>query len=170
MLPGAKTLQNPKVSFVGDAARMAVLHNSGVGATLAVVILGLRDRHKDNMMISADGTLFHIDFGYIGGLTPRFDFTDLPIPQRLQTNLDFEKFVADCGLAYNILREQQIMMLSVVMSLICSEDMVCVVGHISQVFKYYSADDVMTMVINGPNAPWKRVKNFYHTATQMFSK
>ena len=98
VLPGAKTLQNPKVSFVGDAARMAVLHNSGVGAPLAVVILGLRDRHKDNMMISADGTLFHIDFGYIGGLTPRFDFTDLPIPQRLQANLDFEKFVADCGL------------------------------------------------------------------------
>ena len=62
------------------------------------------------------------------------------------------------------------MVLSVVMSLICSEDMVCVVGHMSQVFKYYSADDVMTMVRNGPNAPWKRVKNFYHTATKMFSK
>lgn len=40
---------------------------SAAGSYLASYILGVRDRHSDNILIHEDGTLFHIDYGYILG-------------------------------------------------------------------------------------------------------
>jgi hypothetical protein len=40
------------------------------GAYMMAYLLGIRDRHSDNIVISDEGSLFHIDFGYILGDGP----------------------------------------------------------------------------------------------------
>ncbi|KAL0479456.1 vacuolar protein sorting protein VPS34 [Acrasis kona] len=74
-------------------------------------ILGVGDRHLDNLLVTNDGKLFHIDFGYILGNDPK----SFPPPMKLCREMvegmggaqskGYERFLSFCCEAYNIFRK-----------------------------------------------------------------
>ena len=74
-------------------------------------LLGIGDRHLDNLLLSKDGKLIHIDFGYILGNDPKL----FPPPMKLCPEMvmcmggvdspEARKFRSLCYLAFNTLRK-----------------------------------------------------------------
>ncbi|KMQ95992.1 phosphatidylinositol 3-kinase catalytic subunit type 3 [Lasius niger] len=56
---------------------------SCAGYCIITYVLGVGDRHLDNLLLTASGTLFHIDFGYILGRDPK----PLPPPMKLSKEM-----------------------------------------------------------------------------------
>lgn len=73
-------------------------------------LLGIGDRHLDNIMITDDGFLFHIDFGYILGKDPKPIAPEIRLtPEMIDAmgginSKHYRKFKEYCGISYNCLR------------------------------------------------------------------
>ncbi|RLN46755.1 hypothetical protein BBJ29_006016 [Phytophthora kernoviae] len=78
--------------------------------TVITFLLGVGDRHADNVMLTKDGILFHIDYGFILGKDPK----PLQPPMRLDHYMiealggtqtaQFDQFKQLCVIAFNCLR------------------------------------------------------------------
>jgi phosphatidylinositol 3-kinase len=78
------------------------------GYAVVTYLLGIGDRHLDNLLLRDNGQLFHIDFGFIMGRDPK------PFPQAMHVSKDMmemldEKRLLDffkhCFTAFIILRK-----------------------------------------------------------------
>ena len=95
--------------------------NSCAGYCVATFILGIGDRHPDNIMVNEDGQIFHIDFGhFLGHYKKKFGINRERVPFVLpddfiyaisngsdnpQKSKAFERFQETCGKAYMALRK-----------------------------------------------------------------
>ncbi|KAM6924701.1 phosphatidylinositol 4,5-bisphosphate 3-kinase catalytic subunit gamma isoform [Xenentodon cancila] len=118
---------------------------SCAGYCVATYVLGIGDRHNDNIMITDQGNLFHIDFGHILGnrkqflgvnrervpfvLTPDFLYVMGRVKGR--NSLYFQRFRETCTQAYLLLRSHSrklvtlfsLMLLTGIPELSAAEDM-----------------------------------------------
>lgn len=92
----------------------AQLVASAAGSYIASYVLGIRDRHHDNVLIHEEnGYLFHIDFGKILGDSVAVDTGEFAITTDLKKVMDdrWEDFVSLCLKAYLVLRAHSVMVM-----------------------------------------------------------
>eukprot|EP00158_Paraphelidium_tribonemae_P006475 Partr_v1_DN27836_c0_g1_i1_m23389 putative Phosphatidylinositol 3kinase len=91
---------------------------SCAGYCVITYLLGIGDRHLDNLLLTPQGNLFHIDFGYILGRDPK----PFPPPMKLIKEMvdamggissaHFQKFKSLCYSAFMILRKSSNLILN----------------------------------------------------------
>lgn len=101
-----------------DPEVMTTYVKSAAGYAVITYLLGIGDRHLDNIMLRSDGHLFHIDFGYIFGRDPK----PFPAAVRMTKEMidgmggpnsrNYDRFKRYCCQAYNILRKSANLVLS----------------------------------------------------------
>jgi len=108
-----------KQNNLGEELHSKAVENfilSCAGYCVATYVLGIGDRHNDNIMVTKDGKLFHIDFGhFLGNYKKKFGFKRERAPfvftpdfAHVMGGRDSEKFgrfVDISCTAYNILRK-----------------------------------------------------------------
>eukprot|EP00249_Psilotum_nudum_P022815 c28649_g1_i1 orf=409-2850(-) len=91
---------------------------SCAGYCVIMYILGVGDRHLDNLLLQDDGRLFHVDFGFFLGRDPK----PFPPPMKLCKEMveamggaesqHYGRFKSYCCEAYNILRKSSNLILN----------------------------------------------------------
>jgi hypothetical protein len=87
---------------------------------VASYVLGIGDRHNDNLMITRSANFFHIDFGHIlgnfkskyGVKRERAPFVFTPAMRAVMDNAQYDAFVTLCCDIYNVLRENASLLVS----------------------------------------------------------
>ncbi|GET89051.1 phosphatidylinositol 3-kinase, putative [Leishmania tarentolae] len=108
---------------------------SFAGYCVITFVLGIGDRHLENILITQDGRLLHIDFGYVLGNDPK------PFPPPMKINREmvevlggpqstgFTEFKLYCCSAYNTLRKHAPLLLHILLLGAHTEGMPQVTGE-----------------------------------------
>lgn len=112
--------------YKNSSDRMDKYIKSCAGYCIITYLLGIGDRHFDNLMMTKDGKIFHIDFGFILGRDPK----PFPPPMKLSKEMMepmvpgsayHKQFKNYCFTAFLSLRRQSNLFLSI-MQLMQSSD------------------------------------------------
>ncbi|KAH3663922.1 hypothetical protein WICMUC_005861 [Wickerhamomyces mucosus] len=91
---------------------------SCAGYCVITYILGVGDRHLDNLLICPNGVFFHADFGYILGQDPKPFPPLMKLPPQIidafggASSANYNKFRNYCFVAYSILRKNSNLILN----------------------------------------------------------
>lgn len=100
---------NPKISV--DELRRRFI-KSTAAYCIITYLLGIGDRHLDNIMITHDGLLFHIDFDYVLGADPKIIYPMIRITSSMidamggKNSKYYDEFKSLCIRSYECLRNE----------------------------------------------------------------
>ncbi|KAG8348223.1 phosphatidylinositol 3-kinase [Trypanosoma vivax] len=116
-----RTHNNSKEAY---RAAMSRFTKSCAGYCVLTFILGIGDRHLENILLRPDGRLLHIDFGYILGNDPK----PFPPPMKIIKEMvealggpqsdGYMEFKSYCCSSYNIIRERAPLILSMLLLMV----------------------------------------------------
>jgi len=154
---------------------------SMAGSYIACWILGIRDRHQDNMLIKEGKIFFHIDFGFIFNDAPGFDAPIFSIPRAFRQNLSGDEwnfFLKLCGDAFAVLHQNAGLIINTCTSIM--NDLPTVTG--AQVRKYLvrsmmvglseksAKHKIRDLILEGTNSAQKEIKNLMHSVAVRMNK
>jgi len=85
---------------------------TGAGSYIAAYVLGVRDRHAENIMLRADGVMFHIDFGRAFGDAVLLDASSFAITKGFRDSIGHDRykyFAETCIKCFKELRQPHIL-------------------------------------------------------------
>jgi phosphatidylinositol 3-kinase len=96
------------VSFIDSCLLINVYLSCLAGYCVVTYLLGVGDRHLDNLLLRDSGQLFHVDFGFIMGRDPKPLSQAMRVSKDMMEMLDdnrFLDFLRHCSTAFLILRK-----------------------------------------------------------------
>uniref|UniRef100_A0A5K3FWI8 Phosphatidylinositol 3-kinase catalytic subunit type 3 n=1 Tax=Mesocestoides corti TaxID=53468 RepID=A0A5K3FWI8_MESCO len=150
--------------------------NSCAGYCVATFVLGIRDRHNDNIMVDDSGRLFHIDFGHIlNNKKKKFGITRERVPFVLTSDFacviargeekpyrskGFIEFTKLCEDAYRVLRRHSSLLLTLLAMMLPSglPELTCV-GDLEYVRKTLAVELHDEEALNYFNAKFNEAYN-----------
>ncbi|KAJ1722828.1 Phosphatidylinositol (PI) 3-kinase [Coemansia erecta] len=113
-----RTSPDPEGTYGVAADVMETYVKSCAGYCVITYLLGVGDRHLDNLLLTPQGHLFHVDYGYILGRDPK----PFPPPMKLckemveamggMDSLMYQRFRSHCFVAFSILRKSSNLILN----------------------------------------------------------
>lgn len=121
--------KHPKEESLNAAVEEFLL--SCAGYCVATYVLGIGDRHNDNIMMKTSGQMFHIDFGhFLGNFKTKFHVKRERVPFVLTSHFvyvitkgntnagNFQRFQTMCERAFLILRQKFSLLMSLFMMML----------------------------------------------------
>jgi len=150
------------------------LISTAAGGFVGSFVLGIRDRHRDNMMIKNDGTFFHIDFAYLFNKETWFDANRFAIPTEIKQILQDKwlRFLSLCGNAYILLRRNSGMITHYCTKLFAGIFPEATVREcLNSAFQLNISEDearenIKIMVTSGEASNKKKIKDMWHKFTK----
>eukprot|EP01125_Pyxidicula_operculata_P017232 TRINITY_DN6027_c1_g2_i4.p1 TRINITY_DN6027_c1_g2~~TRINITY_DN6027_c1_g2_i4.p1 ORF type:complete len:732 (-),score=189.39 TRINITY_DN6027_c1_g2_i4:501-2696(-) len=154
---------------------------SMAGSYLACWVLGIRDRHQDNMLIKDGKIFFHIDFGFIFNDAPGFDAPIFSIPGGFRKNLtedEWNFFLMLCGDAFVVLHQNSGLIINA-----CTQIMGDLPSiSVAQIRKYLvrslmiglsekvAKHKIRQLIVEGSTSTQKEMKYFMHEIAVKMNK
>jgi phosphatidylinositol kinase/protein kinase (PI-3 family) len=142
---------------------MDIFIKSSAGYSVITYLLGVGDRHLDNLMLTPSGHFFHVDYGFLFGRDPkpfrplvRFSGEMLSAMGGVEHEM-YEEFLNSCSKAYNILRRASDSILSMIRLMIQAgikdlsekQSPLDALGGVLERFHLQLSDDEADLLIRG---------------------